>query len=105
MGGLNGGVELDVVTLAAPEIAHVCEEVVDLVGFGIHRAKLVGRNVNVGVLDSVWIQIDTTTMMLSWPSRLAAAKDGGVIGAVETQIIKGEGPGSVSDRLIWVIQL
>jgi hypothetical protein len=39
MGGLHGGIELNLVPLAAPQVTDVREEVVDLVNIGIHRGR------------------------------------------------------------------
>jgi hypothetical protein len=39
MGGLDQGIELDVISVAAPEVTHVGEEIVHLVNLGVHQAK------------------------------------------------------------------
>src|SRR5437762_10859936 len=57
VGGLQGWIQLDIISFAAPEITHVREKIVDLVNVGIHRAEFRQRNVNVGMLDAGRIEI------------------------------------------------
>ena len=57
MDWLDGRIELDVISFAAPEITHVREKIVDLVNVGIHRAEIIDGNVNIGILRTGGVEV------------------------------------------------
>src|SRR5688500_13565744 len=101
VGWLHGRVELDVISVAAPEVTHVRQEVVNLVNIRIGGTEIVHRNVDVGTLEAGRIEIyDDDNDVVARFGHLAVAEDGVVIGMVETEIVvELKGPVFLADLI------
>src|SRR5687768_1883605 len=87
VGGLHKRVELDVISVALPEIAHVAQEIVHLVNIRVCGTEILHRDVDVGALWASRIEIhhDNNDIVARF-GHLAVTEDSVVVRAVETQV-------------------
>src|SRR5260370_40686807 len=85
---LDFGIELLIIAATAPNVTRVAQEIVDLISVALHRTKLIDRNVDIGMLLSMRIEIDHhQNDIVAGGGDFAVKEDCVVVGVVETQVV------------------
>ncbi len=85
---LDFGIELYVIAATAPNVTCVAQEIVDLISVALHRTKLIDRDVDIGMLLSMRIEIDHhQNDIVAGGGDFAVKQDCVVVGVVETQVV------------------
>src|SRR5215470_15702181 len=87
MRGLNGRIELYVITAAAPSVSPVAQQVLHLIDVALHLPETLNRNVDKRILFAMGIQIHHDEEdVITRSSHLAVKEDGVVLGIVKPQV-------------------
>src|ERR1022692_1707837 len=82
---LNLRIELHIISPAMPNVTRVAQEVVHLIGIAFHRTKLVDRNVDIGVLFAMRIEVhDHENNVVTRHRHFSVKQNGVVVRLIET---------------------
>ena len=81
-------IQLHVISRPMPEITRIAQEVVHLINIRFHRAKIFQRDVNIRMLDALWIQIHhDQDDVVPRRGHFSVTENGVILSPVEAQVI------------------
>ena len=88
VGGLDLGVELDVIAAAVPGVTLPAQKIVHLIIVALDRTKLINRNVDERMLFSMWIEIQHyQNDVVARDGHFPVKENRIIVGVIKTQVI------------------